>query len=176
MRQNFFDFVPTHKFLVAGNHKPSLTGVDEAIRRRLLLVPFTVQIPRSERDPDLPEKLKVEWPAILRWMVEGCLQWRRSGLMVPPIIRGASEAYFAEQDTLGQWLEECTVSDANAFSRTQALFASWKAWTEERKLHTGSERTFSQALAERDFKKTQDARTRQNGFRGLRIRDPDQTD
>ena len=57
MRQDFFDFVPTFKLFIAGNHKPRLDNVDEAMRRRLLLVPFTVQIPPAERDPDLPRKL-----------------------------------------------------------------------------------------------------------------------
>ena len=51
MRQDFFDFVPTFKLFICGNHKPRLTSVDEAMRRRLLLVPFTVQIPPAERDP-----------------------------------------------------------------------------------------------------------------------------
>src|SRR5215211_988224 len=66
MRQDFFDFDPTFKLLISGNHKPHLRNVDEAMRRRLLLVPFTVQIPKAERDPKLMEKLKSEWPAILR--------------------------------------------------------------------------------------------------------------
>ena len=61
---------------VAGNHKPKLNSVDEAMRRRLLLVPFTVQIPPHERDTELPHKLQAEWPAILRWCVNGCLQWQ----------------------------------------------------------------------------------------------------
>ena len=67
MRQDFFDFVPTFKLFICGNHKPRLTSVDEAIRRRLLLVPFTCRYRPAERDPLLPEKLKAEWPAILRW-------------------------------------------------------------------------------------------------------------
>ena len=57
MRQDFFDFVPTFKLFIAGNHKPRLGTVDEAMRRRLLLVPFTVRIPAGERDPELAEKL-----------------------------------------------------------------------------------------------------------------------
>ena len=57
MRQDFFDFVPTFKLFIAGNYKPRLDSVDEAMRRRLLLVPFTVQIPAAERDPELAEKL-----------------------------------------------------------------------------------------------------------------------
>jgi putative DNA primase/helicase len=83
MRQDWFDFVATFKLLIAGNSKPSLRTVDEAIRRRFLLVPFTVQIPKHERDLNLTRKLEPEWPAILRWMIDGCLEWRRSGLMVP---------------------------------------------------------------------------------------------
>jgi putative DNA primase/helicase len=34
MRQDFFEFVPQFKLMITGNHKPALTGVDEAIRRR----------------------------------------------------------------------------------------------------------------------------------------------
>jgi len=108
MRQDFFDFVPTFKLFICGNHKPRLSSVDEAMRRRLLLVPFTVQIPLAERDPRLPEKLKAEWPAILRWCIDGCLEWQRVGLAPPPIVRDATEEYFAGQDMLQQWLEDCT--------------------------------------------------------------------
>jgi putative DNA primase/helicase len=80
MRQDYFDYEPRFKLLIAGNHKPRLGGVDEAMRRRLLLVPFVVQIPSAERDPHLARKLELEWPAILRWCIDGCLEWQRIGL------------------------------------------------------------------------------------------------
>ncbi|MFL5150930.1 MAG: phage/plasmid primase, P4 family, partial [Microvirga sp.] len=73
MRQDFFEFQPQLKLFIFGNHKPSLASVDEAIQRRFHLVPFTVTIPPGERDLDLTEKLKAEWPGILAWMIEGCL-------------------------------------------------------------------------------------------------------
>jgi putative DNA primase/helicase len=127
MRQDFFDYVPTFKLFVSGNHKPQLSSVDEAIRRRLLLVPFVVEIPAGERDPALADKLKAEWPAILRWAIDGALQWQRVGLAPPSIVRDATEAYFAEQDTMQQWLDECTEDGgAFAYARTTELFASWK--------------------------------------------------
>jgi putative DNA primase/helicase len=72
MRQDFFEYVPQFKLLIAGNHKPGLRSVDEAIRRRFNLVPFTVTIPPEERDEGLPEKLKAELPGILAWMIRGC--------------------------------------------------------------------------------------------------------
>ena len=47
MRQDFFEFVPQFKLWIAGNHKPHLRSVDEAIRRRFHLLPFMVTIPPS---------------------------------------------------------------------------------------------------------------------------------
>ncbi len=64
-------FVPQFKLIIAGNHKPSLRSVDEAIRRRLHLIPFTVTIPLAERDPKLSEKLREEWPGVLKWALAG---------------------------------------------------------------------------------------------------------
>jgi putative DNA primase/helicase len=164
MRQDFFDYVPTFKLWISGNHKPRLSSVDEAIRRRLLLVPFVVEIPPTERDPALAEKLKVEWPAILRWAVEGALHWQRSGLAPPPSVRQATEAYFSEQDTLGQWLEDCTNSgDQFTHTRTADLFGSWKWWCESRNLKPGTEMAFSTALAEKGFAKKRNT-AGQQGF------------
>jgi putative DNA primase/helicase len=131
MRQDFFDFTPKFKLLISGNHKPRLSSVDEAIKRRLLLVPFTVQIPPAERDKDLADKLKAEWPAILRWMMDGCLEWQRGGLAPPKIVLDATDDYFGEQDNLQQWVDECT-TDAGAFAitRLKELFASCAAWAQ----------------------------------------------
>jgi putative DNA primase/helicase len=80
MRQDFFGYLPQFKLVIAGNHKPGLRSVDEAIRRRFNLIPFTVTIPPDERDLKLADKLKPEWPGILQWMIDGCLEWQRIGL------------------------------------------------------------------------------------------------
>ena len=154
MRQDFFDFVPTFKIFVTGNYKPTLSAVDEAMHRRLLLVPFNVQIPKDERDPKLLEKLKTEWPAILRWAIEGCLAWQALGLAPPASVLEATEQYFAEQDVLKQWLDECTTDGGPlAFTRTKKLFASWKTWAEERNQEAGSEKSFSEMLSNNFAKK-----------------------
>jgi putative DNA primase/helicase len=167
MRQDFFDYVPTFKLLISGNHRPRLSGVDEAIRRRLLLVPFTVQIPLAERDKDLAAKLRPEWPAILRWCIDGCLEWQRVGLAPPTVVLDASEEYFAEQDTIQQWLDDCTTdSGPGAFTRITELFASWKTWCEDRNLKPGSEKALSEALRDKGFEKAKN-QARQSGFRRL---------
>ncbi|MDZ7779944.1 MAG: phage/plasmid primase, P4 family [Gemmatimonadota bacterium] len=107
MRQDFFEFQPQFKVFVIGNHRPSLRGVDEAMRRRLHLMPFTVTIPEAERDHELPEKLQREWPAILRWCIDARLAWQHQGLNPPSIVRAATESYLESEDAIAQWMEEC---------------------------------------------------------------------
>lgn len=92
MRQDFFGFTPQFKLVIAGNHKPGLKSVDEAIRRRFHLVPFTVTIPENKRDLELGERLKVEWPGILQWMIDGCLAWQEQGLAPPEAVTAATAA------------------------------------------------------------------------------------
>jgi len=173
MRQDFFDFTPTHKLIIAGNHKPSLSSVDEAINRRLLLVPFAVQIPKRERDKHLARKLEAEWPAILRWAIDGCLKWKRSGLMVPATVLRATEDYLADQDAIGQWLDECATRDARAFITTSKLFESWKSWCAQSNQFIGSKKEFSAALADRDFEHVRKEYGR--GFKGLMLKPKDDT-
>lgn len=171
MRQDYFDFVPTFKLFMAGNHKPRLDSVDEAMRRRLLLVPFTVQIPPAERDPELPYKLQAEWPAILRWCLNGCLEWQRMGLSPPAIVREATDSYFADQDTLQQWLDDCTDDGgALAFTRIKDLFDSWKEWCEARNLHPGTATALSEMLAGRRYIKKRESNTGQRGFTCLIVK------
>src|SRR5271168_1739902 len=99
---------------IAGNHKPSLRSVDEAIRRRFHLIPFTVTIPPEERDRDLTEKLKAEWPGILQWLLEGCLQWHRDGLRPPPTVVDATAAYLEAEDATAAWIEDRCERDPSA--------------------------------------------------------------
>ena len=170
MRGDFFDFVPRFKLFITGNHKPRLDNVDEAMRRRLLLVPFTVQIPPEERDPELADRLQAEWPAILRWALDGCGEWRRVGLQPPEVVTKATEDYFSDQDITQQWFDDCIeVTAPTAFLRTSELFASWRQWCEEHNLRPGSLNALSDALYERGFERARDSRGNR-GFRGLAIK------
>jgi putative DNA primase/helicase len=169
MRQDFFDFKPTHKLIITGNHKPSLRSIDEAIRRRFLLVPFTVTIPPAERDPQLAEKLKPEWPAILRWMFDGSYAWHHDGgLKVPATVRNATDDYLADQDTMGLWIADWIIRDVNAFTPTATLFTCWKVWCERTNNYAGTERAFSEDLVEHGFER--DRKNYGRGFNGIALR------
>jgi len=146
MRRDFFEFDPTHKLVITGNHRPGLRAVDEAIRRRVLLIPFEVVIPESERDLDLADKLAAERPAILAWMIEGCRAWLDRGLDPPARVRAATEDYLAHSDALGRWLEECCVLAKTQTATKAAAYASWKRWAEAAGEFVGSQRRFEDRL------------------------------
>jgi putative DNA primase/helicase len=167
MRQDFFEFTAQFKLFITGNHKPGLRSVDEAIRRRLNLIPFTVTVPPAERDPDLTEKLKAEWPGVLAWMIEGCLAWQRDGLAPPATVTSATAAYLEAEDAVAAWLKEQCEEESEAVERSSTLFASWKVWAERAGESVGSQKKLSQKLEDRGFKKSHDRRG--SCFAGLRV-------
>lgn len=167
MRQNFFTFLPQFTLVLAGNHKPILRVVDEAIRRRLHLVPFTQCIPVAERDQRLPEKLRAEWSGILAWAVRGCLRWQRLGLRPPLAVRAATDSYLADEDVLEAWLSECVEINGKGFTATKQLHGSYQAWAERSREKFYGVKRFGQLLEERGYSRERTAQA--NGFRGLRL-------
>jgi len=167
MRQDFFEFTPQFKLLVAGNHKPAIRNVDEAMRRRLHMVPFTVTIPPAQRDKRLPERLLAERDGILAWALQGCLEWQRVGLRPPATVLAATDEYFEAEDALGRWIEECCERGPAYLEPTAALFASWKAWAEASGEYVGSTKRFSDNLINRGFERDRDGGAR--CFHGLRL-------
>jgi putative DNA primase/helicase len=165
MRQDFFEYVPQFKLIVAGNHKPGLRNVDEAIRRRLHLVPFTVTIPEQERDPDLTATLQAEYSGILQWAIQGCLAWQQEGLNPPTVVRDATRGYLAAEDVVGRWIEERCMLRQDFWTAGAVLYADFQQWCEQAGERSGTKKRFSQTLEDRGFahERTREAR----GFLGI---------
>jgi putative DNA primase/helicase len=148
MRQDFFEFAPTHKLFLAANHKPVVQGTDLAVWRRIKLVPFTVTIPEDERDKKLSQKLKMELPGILNWAIRGCLDWQANGLQEPQEVTHATKTYQAEQDTVQGFLDQFCLFHREAKVRTSALHEAYVQWSGD-KLMTS--RAFGDRLREKGY-------------------------
>ena len=169
MRQDFFTFTPQFTLIIAGNHKPGLRNVDEAIRRRLQLVPFTVTIPEGERDGELEEKLKAEWPGILQWMIEGTIEWAGGGGLQPPeAVLSATHDYLESEDAVAAWIRDCCVIDTGTYTRNAVLFASWQQWAKTAGEHPVKMTKFTKALDVRGFERYRTGKAR--GFIGIAVR------
>jgi len=178
MRQDFFTFQPQFKLLIVGNHQPALNNVDDAMRRRFHIIPFTRKPERP--DPMLEEKLKEEAPQILGWMIRGCIEWQREGLQKPAAVDAATDKYFTEQDVFSQFLDErCRVEADNSylFTPTQKLFKAWTAFAAEVGARAGDLKSFTPRLEQQRLNR---GRVRvgggnpQSGFYGIQlISEPD---
>ena len=170
MRQDFFEFDPTHTLIIAGNHKPKMSTLDEAGLARVRVVPFTVTIPPEQRDPDLEVKLRSEWPAILRWAVEGAKTFLRDGLGSCNAVRSATSEYVIAEDLTAQWIEQRCTPSPQATTSLSALFLSWRAFAESGNHYVGNTRKLSEELERLGYEKR---RTRDGmAFRGVEVRRP----
>lgn len=168
LHREFFDFWPTAKGWLRTNHRPVITGEDDGIWRRIMLIPFKRKFAEHERDPWLESKLLEERDGILAWMVEGCLQWQRDGLKPSPLIRRESAGYRKESDLLGEFLDERTESYPDGRVDQGELYGKYRGWCESGGVRAGSKASFSRKLSERGFMES-----RSNGKRfytGLRLR------
>jgi putative DNA primase/helicase len=153
MRQDYFVFEPTHTLIMLSNYKPQVDATDAALWRRVQLVPFEVVIPEDEQDRDLADKIKrAEAPGVLRWIVQGALQWKEHGLQPPDIVREQTEAYRAAEDAIGQFIEECCVRNKAAKAKAGSLYAKFKEWSESQGDHPVRGNDFAAELIGRGFR------------------------
>ncbi|WP_395675982.1 phage/plasmid primase, P4 family [Inquilinus sp.] len=173
MRQDDFTFRPMFKLLIIGNHQPALHNVDAAMRRRFNIIPFAHRPPVP--DLELGDKLVAEYPAILRWMIGGCLDWQAHGLVRPDVVREATEQYFSDQDLIGQWLDECCEIQASFADMSETLFKSWSTWAAKAGEEAGTEKKLVAALGKLRFRKIRHVpgHRGKRGLQGLRVRPHD---
>lgn len=158
MHKDHFRFKPTFKLLIIGNHKPDLRNVDAAIRRRMNIVEFKHVPPVP--DMTLEPKLMAEAQGILRWMVNGAVDWQGAGLLCPKSVVDATTAYLASQDVFGQWLTDCCEAGPTLSAPSGDLWASWEEYARAVGEVPGSPKGLSGKLQGRGYaaKRTTDAR------------------
>ncbi|MEQ9811460.1 MAG: phage/plasmid primase, P4 family [Azospirillaceae bacterium] len=174
MRQDNFEYRPQFKLVIVGNHKPILSSVDDAARRRFNIVPFT-HTPTNP-DPYLEAKLKSEWPAILVWAIEGALDWHQNRLVRPQVVTQATASYFSEQDLVGEWLEACCEKGESRFTDTTAnLFRSWSDFAIASGEHPGSTKKLSMRLQRLGYELLTETpgHRKQRGLQGIRVKPVD---
>ncbi len=146
-----FDFRPEFKLWLSTNNKPIIRGTDDAIWDRIRLIPFTRRFKGRDADTRLPEKLRAEMPGVLRWMVEGCLEWQRAGLGVPDKVVAATEGYRAEMDTLAAFIEERCIVRPDVWCKFADLYAAYVEWCKDSNEDAERKRGFANRLTERGF-------------------------
>lgn len=153
MREDNIEFTPTHTMWLFGNHKPEVRGTDEAIWRRIRIVPFTVTIPEKERRPmsEMLAEFRKEKSGILNWMLDGYLDYRENGFREPPAVLEAIQDYREEMDVLGRFIDEyCFVSSQVSIPASQ-IWKVYHGWCDDNGEHAMSSKKLNASLRERGF-------------------------
>jgi len=127
--ENPTEFPETWKLIIDGNHRPVIRGGDAAIWNRLHLIPFSVTI--TEKDKHFAQKLDAEAGGILRWMVDGCAAWQRTGLTKPDEVGAASEDWQKDSDVIAEFFEDrCDFydEDVSGYEGTYYLASERDLW------------------------------------------------
>lgn len=168
MKQDFFQFEPTHKIWLASNYLPIVRGQDTGIWRRLRRIPFTVTLAEGEQDKQLGDTLAAEAAGILNWALLGCLDWQRQGLAEPFEIQDATSTYRSAMDVFGGFLQDVCIEDEAATVRLKDLRDAYESWCGENRHQPATARAFSKSLRERGYESfTSDG----TFFRGLTLSD-----
>jgi putative DNA primase/helicase len=161
---NLFEFEMNGKIWLSTNHKPVIRGTDDAIWRRIRLVPFDVTFRGQDeplenrqgkkvrpKDTRLLDKLRAELPGILTWAVKGCLAWQRDGLGMPDVIRSATSKYQGEMDQVAQFISDCCVEGQTGVVSSKEIYLAYSTWAEEGRETVMSKKAFGERLAEKGF-------------------------
>ena len=170
MGQDFWEFVPSHTFVMVTNHKPIVQGTDEGIWRRLQIVPFSVRI--TKEDEALPDRLALDAEATLAWLVDGYRSWKADGLVQPAAVVTATEEYRKESDVLGRFLSERCEQVLTDETRSAILYHAFEDWCDSNGERPGTQMAFSTELTNRGYDKKH---TRHGKvWKGLRLVDGDE--
>lgn len=184
--QDYFEFRPQFKLWLVANHAPKVRHGDEAMWRRILRIPFEHPIPKAQRDPAIKAALRnpdVAGPAILAWAVDGCLAWQHDGLQIPDVVTRATDAYRADMDPLGDFLEDRCIFETSLWVSGDRLREEYEQWARVNGLRkTLSPNAFHDVLLEhgatpeRRRIELEGKRTQRRVWSGIGLRDWDARD
>ncbi|MGW9415160.1 DNA primase family protein [Arthrobacter cupressi] len=162
MRQDNVAFLPSHTLAMVANHLPKTSGNDEALWKRLKVVPFEVVIPAAEQDPRLDEKLDLELEAVLAWIVAGWQEYQILGLADPPKVRARTAAYRDDSDGLALFMTDNCVTGDGPNVPVDELWRAWERWANAAGFirQAATKREFSKALEARGFEQGKSGGTR----------------
>jgi putative DNA primase/helicase len=130
------NFKSTHTLILETNYQPQAPPNDRSFWERVHLIPHNISF--VNRDPqemderranlNLREEISREKSQILGWMVRGCLLWQKDGLKPPLTVTEATERYRQDEDTIGDWVDECCTREPAAKEKASVLYHSFLDW------------------------------------------------
>ena len=163
-----FSFRPCAKIIIVCNRRPELDAYDEALKRRIRVVPFDHQVPLDRQDPDLVQKLTGELPGILNRLVAAGAEFIASQSAPPDAVLKATQGYFADKDYISWFLGDCMEKRPGGTMSKAHLYGLYLAWCEAECLPHVSKSELTGIMKKKGYEETRSSAMR--GWKDLRER------
>ena len=140
------------KICIDTNELPPLADpYDEAFLSRVHPFYFARSVPPEKVDRRLAEKLKIERPGILAWLVQGFRRYRAEGLEKPPSVIDALNGWVANSDNVRRFIHEACLVDPRYSVQPQPFYEGYINWCKQSHEKAVSLSVFRQRLERLGF-------------------------
>ncbi len=149
--REYFEFTPKFKLFIAANNLPTIVGADNGIARRLKIVPFLARFSGKDRDNDLAEKLKAEYPGILNWLVKGAMAYFKEGLEEPTAVANATRDFLDEENFVRRFMRERCLVAKGKKTGLGTMYEEFCDWAKDQPIEKIGKKQFGSRLKELGF-------------------------
>ena len=124
------EWAPQLTCWIGTNETPQVDAGDDALFRRVKVVPFDAQFDPDQQDRGLKEALMRELPGILAWGVRGYFAWKELGFLLdePIEVLEATRAYRADADFFGEFIDEHVIREDGEKLFRDDIYAVFRMW------------------------------------------------
>ncbi len=129
--QGYFDFKPIFTGHMSGNGYPRITGTDNGIWRRMVVVhwPVTLKTEEQREFEDVVSEFRPEYSGILNWLIEGVLIFLREGLLIPDSVKLKTQEYRDEMDPTSAFAARCIEPDEHGQVTARDFYQAYVDYT-----------------------------------------------
>lgn len=144
-----FNFPFKARLIFACNDLPNFGDTSHGNRRRIIFIPFEVEIGNGAEDTDIYRRLDAEMPGILNFAVAGAQKIMALDFKFPVAKRSLEimEQFKEETDNVYRFLKENAVmydgpSAMDFFLATDDFYSSYASWAKSRNINVCGDHTF----------------------------------
>lgn len=153
---------PTARLMLAVNNRPRFSDRSDGVWRRMLLVPWRIQIPIEDRVANMDKswwwERSGELPGMLIWAIEGLHRLRNQGRFTDSTICNEALAeYQAEMNPARTFIRDHLEESESTCVWSTKLYEHYAAWTRSNGNMPLGERQFGREIS-RQFRKSKRSR------------------
>lgn len=143
--------MPTARLVLATNNRPRFSDRSGGLWRRMVLIPWRVTIPESERvtGMDKPEwwQASGELPGIFGWAIVGLHRLRQQGRFTQPeICKEALAEYRAESNPARLFLTENYRENSLDYTEATSIYSAYREWCQANGYFPLADRSFGKEV------------------------------